>query len=97
MFEDRAQHARLPPETPGGTWIRCWKPVWVKMFWFWQPGIVKLQGRTGPAEPWIMRIEHAGAHEGDQVGCISTIYYDPRFVRPLVLPDPPEPPDEPDF
>jgi hypothetical protein len=97
VFADRAQHARLPPETPGGTWIRCWKPVWVKMFWFWQPGIVKLQVRTGPAQPWIMRVEHAGARDNDQVGCVSTIYYDPRFVRPLDLPAPPEPPDEPDF
>ena len=94
---DRAEHAVLPPPGPDMTLIRCWKPVWVKLFWFWQPAIVKLQMRAGPDQRWIVRVEHEGTHLGEQVGCYSTIYYDPQFVVPMNLPDPPEPPGEPDF
>ena len=96
-FSNRAQHAELPTPAPGATWQRCWRPVWVKLFWFWQPGVVKLQVKTGPDQPWIVRVEHEGTHLGEQVGCYSTIVYDPRYILPMKLPDPPEPPGEPDF
>ena len=79
----------MPPGRPGERWITCWTLAWVRLEAGWQPGVVHKWVRAGPDQPWLVQIEYEAVRMGRRERGLSTLVYDPQFIRPMPLPDPP--------